>query len=122
MTVGLKPQSPLAVYFSSILDSTMSDEKVLVITENAMKQLKLSEQQGKCLRIGVKSGGCSGLSYTMDFVKEDSLKDSDHIEYIGDMKCLIDPKSLLLIYGLQLDYSAELIGGGFKFINPNAKR
>lgn len=110
--------------FRSTLDNKaeVESENVLKITDIALKQLKASSQTGQCLRIGVKSGGCSGLSYSMDFVDLDKISDSDHIEMIGDLKTIIDPKSLLYIYGLELDYSTDLIGGGFKFINPNAKR
>jgi len=100
----------------------VEEENVLKITDLALKQLKASYQSGQCLRIGVKSGGCSGMSYSMDFVDADKISESDHIEMIGDLKTAIDPKSLLYIYGLELDYSTELIGGGFKFGNPNAKR
>lgn len=97
-------------------------ENVLKISDLALKQLKASYQSGQYLRIGVKSGGCSGMSYTMDYIDIDKLNESDHIEMIGDLKTVIDPKSLLYIYGLELDYSSEMIGGGFKFVNPNAKR
>ena len=73
------------------------------------------------LRMGVRSGGCSGMSYVMDFIVEDQITEDDHIELYDDVKCVVDPKSLLYLYGLQLDYSDELIGGGFKFSNPNAE-
>ena len=101
------------------------DEKVILITSKAMshiRDLKEKMQDGKtCLRMGVKSGGCSGMSYVMDFIAEDGINDDDHIEMNGDIKCAVDPKSLLYLYGLQLDYIDELIGGGFKFSNPNAE-
>ena len=58
----------------------------------------------------------------MDFVEADSVTETDTIQSLGPIKCLIDPKSMLLIYGMKLDYSDELIGGGFQFINPNAKK
>lgn len=103
-------------------EAEVESENVLKISDLALKQLRASAQTGQCLRIGVKSGGCSGLSYSMDFVDSDKISESDHIEMIGDLKTAIDPKSLLYIYGLELDYSTDLIGGGFKFINPNAKR
>lgn len=61
------------------------------------------------------------MSYVMDFVDENSITEDDHIEIFGNIKAVIDPKSLLFLYGLQLDYSDELIGGGFKFENPNAE-
>ena len=77
------------------------------------------------LRVGVRSGGCSGMSYTMDFVPSTEIQEGDKVyEYIppdGDAFTVVcDPKSLLYIYGMQLDFSTELIGGGFNFTNPNA--
>lgn len=51
------------------------------------------------------------MSYVMDFVTDDTITDDDHIEIYEGIKCVIDPKSLLFLYGLQLDYSDELIGG-----------
>ena len=82
----------------------------------------LKSRQGLgTLRMGVRSGGCSGMSYVMDFIVDGQITEDDHIELYGDVKCVVDPKSLLYLYGLQLDYSDELIGGGFKFSNPNAE-
>ena len=107
---------------------TALDGKGILITETAMQQLaKLCKDQGedKLLRVGVRSGGCSGMSYTMDFVSTSEIQDGDEIyEYKApdgqDFKVVCDPKSLLYIYGMQLDFSTELIGGGFNFTNPNA--
>ncbi|KAL7469396.1 hypothetical protein ACHAXS_009654 [Conticribra weissflogii] len=75
------------------------------------------------LRMGVRNGGCSGLSYVMDFSTEEEIGEEDEIdEYETEgIKCVVDAKSLLYLYGLELDYSDELIGGGFKFFNPNAE-
>ena len=99
------------------------EEKVIVITPKAMAHISdLKAKQGLgTLRMGVRSGGCSGMSYVMDFILDDQITEDDHIEAYGDVKCVVDPKSLLYLYGLQLDYSDELIGGGFKFSNPNAE-
>ena len=55
-------------------------------------------------RIGVKKGGCSGMSYDMNWVNELEILDSDHIEYFDNIKCAIDPKSLLFLFGMELDY------------------
>lgn len=107
---------------------TAVDGKGILITETAMQQLsRLCREQGegKLLRVGVRSGGCSGMSYTMDFVpSSDIQKDDELYDYAasdGDaFKVVCDPKSLLYIYGMQLDFSTELIGGGFNFTNPNA--
>ena len=75
------------------------------------------------LRMGVRNGGCSGLSYIMDFSTQDEIQDDDAIDdYASEnIKCVVDAKSMLYLYGLELDYSDQLIGGGFKFFNPNAE-
>ena len=99
------------------------EERVIVITDKAMKHLEFmrsKQAEAVTLRMGVRAGGCSGMSYVMDFIKESDVLADDHVEEYGGIKCVVDPKSLLFLYGLQLDYSDELIGGGFKFANPNA--
>lgn len=77
------------------------------------------------LRMGVRNGGCSGLSYVMDFSTEEDIEEEDEVdtydEVEGGIRCVVDAKSLLYLYGLELDYSDELIGGGFQFFNPNAE-
>ena len=81
----------------------------------------------KALRVGVRSGGCSGMSYTMDFIGTNEINPDDKV-YDYSLKAdqnfqvVCDPKSLLYIYGMQLDFSKELIGGGFNFVNPNASQ
>ncbi|CAI9761592.1 unnamed protein product [Fraxinus pennsylvanica] len=93
------------------------------LTDNALKhfnKLRSERNEDLCLRIGVRQGGCSGMSYTMDFEnKENARPDDSFIEYNG-FAIVCDPKSLLFLYGMQLDYSDALIGGGFNFKNPNA--
>ncbi len=103
--------------------------KGVLITTPALDQLsRLCKEQGsgKLLRVGVRSGGCSGMSYTMDFVSDDDIQKDDEVyEYsVGSssFKVICDPKSLLYIYGMQLDFSTDLIGGGFNFTNPNASQ
>lgn len=75
------------------------------------------------LRMGVRNGGCSGLSYVMDFSSEDEIEEEDEVDSYDreGIRCVVDAKSLLYLYGLELDYSDDLIGGGFKFFNPNAE-
>ena len=107
---------------------TAEDGKGILITQSAMKQLaRLCKEKGdnQLLRVGVRSGGCSGMSYTMDFVDSVDIQEGDEVyEYEtlegSSFKVICDPKSLLYIYGMQLDFSNELIGGGFNFTNPNA--
>ncbi len=113
---------------STTVTHTALDGKGILITDQAMQQLaRLCKEQGeeKVLRVGVRSGGCSGMSYTMDFVLSSEIQDSDEVyEYTSpegnEFTVVCDPKSLLYIYGMQLDFSNELIGGGFNFTNPNA--
>ena len=112
------------------LTHTGKDGKGILITAPAMKQLaNLMQQQGSgsVLRVGVRSGGCSGMSYTMDFIDAAQIQGDD--ERYGyepadapSFEVVCDPKSLLYIYGMQLDFSTELIGGGFNFTNPNASQ
>ena len=110
------------------LTHTGKDGKGILITEPAMKQLaNLMQHQGSgsVLRVGVRSGGCSGMSYTMDFINASEIQGDDErycYEPAGapSFEVVCDPKSLLYIYGMQLDFSTELIGGGFNFTNPNA--
>ncbi|MEO0685426.1 MAG: iron-sulfur cluster assembly accessory protein [Cyanobacteria bacterium J06649_11] len=103
--------------------ATESQKQGIILSEAALRQVKLlQEKQGQelCLRVGVRQGGCSGMSYMMDF--EDSSKIGEHddvFDYDG-FKIVCDRKSLLYLYGLMLDYSDSLIGGGFQFTNPNA--
>ena len=72
------------------------------------------------VRVGVKSGGCSGLSYELKF---DKLKlDDDKIYTDNSVRILVDKKSLLYLIGTTLEYSGGLNGKGFIFNNPNANR
>ena len=114
----------------ALLTHTGKDGKGILITAPAMKQLaNLMQQQGSgsVLRVGVRSGGCSGMSYTMDFIDAAQIEgDDERYSYepadAPSFEVVCDPKSLLYIYGMQLDFSTELIGGGFNFTNPNASQ
>lgn len=94
------------------------------LTENAATRVKrmFAEQnlaEGG-LRVGVKGGGCSGLEYFLDFVKEPSK--GDRIFDQHGLKVYVDPKSYLYLMGTELDYEEGLLSAGFKFQNPNANR
>jgi iron-sulfur cluster assembly protein len=83
----------------------------------------MTEQQageGAFLRVGVKSGGCSGLEYLMNF--DTQKKDSDQEFEDKGIKVVVDLKSLLYLYGTELDYTGGLNGKGLFFNNPNASR
>tara|TARA_R110002050_G_scaffold94765_1_gene197123 strand:- start:117555 stop:117884 length:330 start_codon:yes stop_codon:yes gene_type:complete len=72
------------------------------------------------VRVGVKSGGCSGLSYDLKFDKENN--DGDKVFEDNDVKIIVDKKSFLYLIGTTLEYSGGLNGTGFVFNNPNANR
>ena len=72
------------------------------------------------LRVGVKGGGCSGLSYAMDF--DNTITDMDEVVDLNVLRVIIDKKSLLYLYGTELDYSDGLNGKGFNWVNPQASR
>jgi len=72
------------------------------------------------VRVGVKSGGCSGLSYILDF--DDKSSEGDKVVESNGINLLIDKKSLLYIIGTTLEYSSGLNGKGFHWSNPNASR
>jgi len=72
------------------------------------------------VRVGVKSGGCSGLSYDLDF--DNSKAESDKLFEDNDVKIIVDKKSFLYLIGTTLEYSGGLNGKGFIFNNPNANR
>ncbi len=103
--------------------ATQPQKRGILLTEAALKHvLALREKQGKdlYLRVGVRQGGCSGMSYMMDFEEPSQLRENDEVFDYEGFKIVCDPKSMLYLYGLMLDYSDALIGGGFQFTNPNA--
>jgi len=109
---------------------TSDDGKGILITNDAIEQISSllkNQTDKKALRVGVRSGGCSGMSYTMDFIGGDEINLDDKVYDYSlsseqSFKVVCDPKSLLYIYGMQLDFSKDLIGGGFNFVNPNASQ
>ncbi|QZZ21325.1 iron-sulfur cluster assembly accessory protein [Leptothermofonsia sichuanensis E412] len=102
-----------------------SSQRGIQMSDAALKHvLMLREKQGQdlCLRVGVKGGGCSGMSYTMNFEDPGNIQETDEVYDYDGFKVVCDPKSMLYLYGLVLDYSDALIGGGFQFTNPNASQ
>ena len=109
---------------------TSDDGKGILITNDAIEQIAAllkNQTDKKALRVAVRSGGCSGMSYTMDFIGGDEINSDDKVYDYSlsseqTFKVICDPKSLLYIYGMQLDFSKDLIVGGFNFVNPNASQ
>lgn len=100
----------------------VGSEKLIKASEAAGRQVqKLLEKHQKptgALRISIVGGGCSGLSYKMDLA--DAPKKGDILVETAGTRVLVDQKSALYVTGSTLDYTEELIGGGFKMKNPNA--
>ena len=100
--------------------------EIITVSEKARTQIqKLLEEQKVdkttyFLRVGVKGGGCSGLSYELGF--DNIPQENDNIVEDNSIKIVIDKKSFLYLFGTELDFSDGLNGKGFQFINPNASR
>ncbi len=95
---------------------------MIKLTDVAINEVKkLLEQKGTpqtFLRLGVKGGGCSGLSY--DVKLDDHMEEFDRTFDVNGVKVVSDSKSLVYLDGMTVDYSTDLVGGGFRFVNPNA--
>ena len=95
------------------------------LTPRAAEKIKhiFAEQgmpEGSCLRVGIKGGGCSGFSYTLDVT--DAPAADDEVFTSHGVRVVTDPKSYLYLNGTEVDYEDSLLKGGFIFNNPNAKR
>ena len=92
------------------------------LTENAAKHVQnflTKRGKGVGLRLGVRTSGCSGMAYKLEFVDEAS---EDDVMFVCDgVTVLVDPKSLIYVNGMVLDYTREGLNEGFKFNNPNVK-
>lgn len=75
--------------------------------------------KGVGIRLGVKTSGCSGMAYKLEFADESNAE--DHVFESHGVKVLVDPRSLPYLEGTELDYTREGLNEGFKFNNPNVK-
>jgi len=96
------------------VSETAKDKVITLMQEDGMKL------ENSYIRVGVESGGCSGLSYKMDFTIDKN--EEDKLFEDNGVKILVDKKSLLYLLGTTLEYSGGLNGKGFQFNNPNANR
>ena len=98
-------------------------KQIISITDAAADQIKLlikkRDRPTLGIKIGVKTGGCSGLTYTFEYAEQEGKFD----EIINDkgVKILVDPKAVMYILGTMLDYADEKVKSGFIFTNPNQK-
>lgn len=104
--------------------NTETQTPAITLTDAAIKEVKrLINVQGITeggLRLGVKGGGCSGLSYTINF--DEKIGQYDQVYEFDGVKVIVDAKSAIYLQGTQLDYQKDLLSGSFKFVNPNANK
>lgn len=101
-------------------------EKIFTLSKKAKSKIdSLMLEEGinsnsHFLRVGVKGGGCSGLSYDLGF--DTVEQEGDSVNLMDGIKVVVDKKSFLYLFGTELDFTEGLNGKGFQFINPNASR
>ena len=92
------------------------------LTDSAATHVKnYLEKRGKGVgvRLGVKTTGCSGMAYTIEFA--DQIEDEDQVFEDKGVKVIVSPKSMVYLSGTELDFTREGLNEGFKFANPNEK-
>ncbi len=96
-------------------------KQVITLSDNAANKIKeiISKDKGKSLgvRVGVKSGGCAGMSYIMEYAKE--INPSDEVIEDKGVKVFIDPGAIMYLLGTEMDYKKEQFSSSFIFKNPN---
>ena len=96
-------------------------EQVIKLSQNAVQRIKeimsKSEDTTIGVRVGVKSGGCAGMSYIMEYAKD--VKPNEEIIEDNGVKVLIDPKAIMYLLGTEMDYKKENFSSQFVFKNPN---
>ena len=101
--------------------SRLSQRKVMTLTEAAASRVKEimanSDKPSAALRVGVRNGGCAGMSYTMELAER--VEPLDEVIEDKGVKVLIDPKAVLFLLGAEMDFKADRLGSSFSFRNPN---
>ncbi len=94
----------------------------ITLTENAAERVKnflANRGKGAGLRLGVRTSGCSGMAYVLEFA--DEVNDDDQVFESNGVKVIIDEKSMVYLDGTEVDFAKEGLNEGFKFNNPNVK-
>ena len=118
MTMPSLEETTVEKAFANLNEEIQLTEKAMTEIRKIMGTNNIPETYG--LRVGVKGGGCSGLSYSLGFDKEP--RDGDKVIAKDGVQLFIDPKSLFYLSGTELDYTDGLNGRGFVFNNPNASK
>jgi iron-sulfur cluster assembly protein len=118
---GSKDAQPASV--SGINPDNVEGTAEIQLTQKAIEMAKKAiERRSQAtfgLRLGVRGGGCSGVSYAIEFA--DKARGRDHVFTFQGLAIVVDPKSLIYLRGSVLDYEVKLMQHGFKFRNPNEK-
>lgn len=105
------------------INITMAKPQLIKVTDLALDKMKASlakrDKPSLGIRIEVRGKGCSGMSYTMEYCDQAEL--GDEIVKFDGLDVYIDPKSILFLIGLEIDYKEDVFKSGFEFINPNAR-
>jgi len=103
------------------MGSTKSRFKVMTLTDAAAARvqeiIEASDGAVAGLRVGVKNGGCAGMSYTMEMAQ--TIDSTDEVIEDKGVRVLIDPKAVLFLLGTQMDFRTDRLSAGFVFVNPN---
>ena len=118
MTAPSLDETTVEKAFANIEDEIILTDKARTEITKIMAANSIPDTYG--LRVGVKGGGCSGLSYSLGFDKE--ARETDKLIEKEGVRIFVDPKSLFYLSGTQLDYTDGLNGKGFVFNNPNATK
>jgi iron-sulfur cluster assembly protein len=116
----------MTVNFTNPTAEPAAPARKIDVTEKAVEKIRQTlEKEGISpaeggLRLGVQGGGCSGLSYKIQF--DTQPRERDRVFQFGDVRIFVDPKSFIYLAGLTLDYQETLMQQGFVFINPNAQK
>ncbi|MEE8577515.1 MAG: iron-sulfur cluster assembly accessory protein [candidate division Zixibacteria bacterium] len=109
---------------AATIGNSPSAEELIKITTPAITEIKrlieAEDSSNLFLRLGISSGGCSGMSYKMEF--DDRAGEFDRKFVFDGLKVLVDLKALVHLKGCTIDFESSLMGGGFSFSNPNATR
>ena len=96
-------------------------EQIITLSTNAINKIKeiMSKAENSTIgvRVGVKSGGCAGMSYVMEYAKD--IKPNEEVIENSGIKVLIDPKAIIYLLGTEMDYKKEKFSSRFIFKNPN---
>jgi iron-sulfur cluster assembly protein len=113
------PSTPIPPPAAAVREGNENLVRLTAAAGTKVAALIARERQGDYLRVAITGGGCNGLSYKLRFATE--AKRGDILVRSAGIPVLVDAKTALYLKGTELDFSDKMIGGGFKFTNPNAK-